>query len=78
MPKVLSAGAKVQEYHREAGRWLTNELRYKAGNILDIYQSGDTKGHIDEIGDVHVYVVESVFDREYVDRNKINRLEVIS
>ena len=78
VPKVLSAGAKVQEYHREAGRWLTNELRYKAGNILDIYQSGDTKGHIDEIGDVHVYVVESVFDREYVDRNKINRLEVIS
>ena len=78
VPKVLSAGAKVQEYHREAGRWLTSELRYKAKNILDIYQSGDTKGHIDEIGDVHVFVVESVFDREYVDRNKINRLEVIS
>ena len=78
MQIVLSAGSRVQEYHRKAGRWLTSELKNKAGDILNIYQSGKTKGSIDEIGNVHVYVVETVFDKEYVDRNKINRLEVIS
>lgn len=75
---VLNAGSRVQEYHREAGRWLTSELKYKAGDILSIYQSGQTKGSIEEIGDVHVYAVEAIFEKEFVDRNKINRLEVIS
>lgn len=74
---VVNAGAKVQEYHREAGRWLTKELKYKAKDILDIYRSGNSEGHIDEIGDVRVYEIESVFEREFVDRNKMNKLEVI-
>lgn len=74
---VLSAGAKVQEYHRKAGRWLTRELKYKANKILEIYQSGSIRGYIDEIGDVCVYTVESIFTKEYIDRNKINKLEDI-
>ena len=75
---VLNAGSRLQEFHREAGRWLTSELKYKAGDILNIYKSGQTTGNIEEIGDVHVYVVEEIFEKEYIDRNKINRLEVIT
>ena len=78
VPSVLSAGAKVQEYHRKAGRWLTSELKNKAKNILDIFKSGATNGYIDGIGEVHVYTVSAVFNKEFVDRNRINKREVIS
>lgn len=75
--EVLDAGLKVQEFHRKAGRWLTNELKNKSREILDIYNSDSSMGHIDGIGDICIYEVEEVFEKEFVDRSKMNRLEVI-
>lgn len=74
---VYTAGAQVQEFHREAGRWLSSELKNKAQEIRTIYQRGDKSGTIDGIGEVQIYVVEETLEKEYVNRGKINRVEVI-
>ena len=75
--EVYTAGAQVQEFHREAGRWLSSELKNKAQEIKAIYQQGDKSGTIDGIGEVQIYVVEETLEKEYVNRGKINRVEVI-
>jgi hypothetical protein len=74
---VYTAGAQVQEFHRKAGRWLSSELKNKAQEIRTIYQRGDKSGTIDGIGEVQIYVVEETLEKEYVNRGKINRVEVI-
>ena len=75
--EVYTAGAQVQEFHREAGRWLSSELKNKAQEIKAIYQQGDKSGTIDGIGEVQIFVVEEVLEKEYVNRGKVNRVEVI-
>ncbi len=75
--EVYGAGKAVQEYHRKAGRWLSQELRQKANEIKAIYQSGNTEGFLDGIGEISIFVVEEVLDKEYVSRNKINRFEEV-
>lgn len=75
--EVYAAGAQVQEFHREAGRWLSSELKNKAQEIKAIYQQGDKSGTIDGIGEVQIYVVEETLEKEYVNRGKVNSVEVI-
>lgn len=75
--EVYEAGMQVQEFHREAGRWLSRELKNKAQEIKAIYDSGKYSGFIDGIGEIQVYVIEEILDKEYVNRGKVNRVEVI-
>lgn len=73
---VYNAGGAVQEYHRKAGRWLTNELRTRATDIASLYSSGEAVGNLEGIGAIHLFTVEEVLSKEFVPRGKVNTLEV--
>lgn len=73
--KIFEEGKKVQSYHQQAGRWLTSELKNKAVEIKAIANKVPSRGVIEEIGDIAIYTVEDVLDKERVCRNRINRIE---
>ena len=73
--KIYEAGKKVQGYHQSAGRWLTSELKTKAQEIKTISNSNVPYGEVDGIGQIHIYTVEDVLNKEIIGRNKINRIE---
>lgn len=72
---IYEAGKRVQHYHQQAGRWLTDELKNKATEIKEIAKRSVPQGTIDGIGEVYIYTVEEVFDKEYVPKAKINKIE---
>ena len=74
--RVYRAGGEVQEYHRKAGRLLSKALKDRSNDIRAIYNSGTMTGSVDGIGDIHLYRVEEVLNKEYVLRSKINTMEV--
>lgn len=75
--RVFDAGRKVQAYHQKAGRSLTSELKSKAAEIKALYNTETAKGIIDGIGEVCIYTVEAVLDKETIGRGKLNRIEDI-
>jgi len=75
MTVIYDAGGRVQEYHRKAGRWLSNELKNRSKEIEAIYTSGNTLGRVTGIGDVRLYTVEEILPKEFVSRNRINTME---
>lgn len=72
---IFDAGRKVQAYHQKAGRWLTSELKNKAAEIKAIADKVPSRGTVDGIGEIAVYTVEDVLDKEKVGRNRVNRIE---
>jgi hypothetical protein len=74
---VFEAGKEIQGYHVRAGRWLSSELRSKANEIREIIHNAGfiAKGQIEGIGEIYIYTVEDVFEKQYVSKNKINKLE---
>lgn len=72
---IFEAGKKVQAYHKKAGRWLTAELKNKATEIKAIADKTPSRGIVDGIGEVAIYIVEEVLDKEQVGRNLVNRIE---
>ena len=76
--QVYAYGGIVQDYHRRAGSELSKELKNRADDILDIVSSGNMKGNVEGIGDIHIYKVEEVMGKEFVPRNRINTLEVFA
>jgi hypothetical protein len=74
---VFAAGGKVQGYHQQAGRWLTNALRSKAKEIKAIASQSGQKGIIEEIGEIRIFTVEEVLEKTFIQRGKINRTEAM-
>lgn len=72
---IHEAGRKVQGYHQSAGRWLTSELKNKAQEIKTIANSSISYGEVEGIGEIHIYTVEDVLNKEIIARGKINRIE---
>ncbi len=72
---IFDAGRKVQAYHQKAGRWLTSELKNKAEDIKILFKSDAPYGTIEGIGEVYIYTVEDVLDKELTERGKLNRIE---
>lgn len=72
---IFEAGKKVQAYHQKAGRWLTGELKNKAAEIKAIADKSPSRGIVDEIGEIAIYTVEDILDKEQVGRNLVNRIE---
>lgn len=72
---IFEAGKKIQGYHQNAGRWLTNELKSKASEIKIIANSSIPHGNIEAIGDINIYTVEDILDKEIISRGRINKLE---
>ncbi len=72
---IYEAGRKVQCYHQNAGRWLTCELKNKAQEIKSITNSSISHGVVEGIGEIHIYTVEDVLDKEVIGRSRINRIE---
>ena len=72
---VYMAGKLVQNYHTRAGFQISSELKNKAGAIRRIALNGATGGNIEGIGDVVIYTVEEVLEKEYVERSKLNVVE---
>ena len=72
---IYNTGKTIQAYHQRAGRWLTSELKNKAEDIKRIIDSVTHTGNIDGIGEITIYTVDEVLDKEIVPRNKINRIE---
>ena len=72
---IFSCGKIIQSYHQSAGRWLTAELKNKAKEIKTIAGNNPPHGTIEGIGEVRVYTVEDVLDKEVVAKNRINRIE---
>lgn len=76
---VFAAGKEIQGYHVRAGRWLNSELKSKTNEIREIIHNAGSiaKGKIDGIGEVVIYTVEDVFEKQYVSKNKLNRTEAL-
>lgn len=72
---IFNTGKLIQAYHQRAGRWLTSELKNKAEDIKKIMDSDTHMGNIAGIGEVTIYTVDEVLDKEIVPRNKLNRIE---
>ncbi len=72
---IFDAGRKVQAYHQKAGRWLTSELKNKAEDIKTLFKRDAPYGTIEGIGEVYIYTVEDVLDKELIERGKLNRIE---
>lgn len=72
---IFNTGKTIQAYHQRAGRWLTSELKNKAEDIKRIIDSVTHTGNIEGIGEITIYTVDEVLDKEIVPRNKINRIE---
>ena len=72
---IFEAGKRVQAYHQKAGRWLTCELKNKAAEIKAIADKTPSRGIVDEIGEIAIYTVEDILDKEQVGRNLVNRIE---
>ncbi len=72
---IFDAGIKVQAYHQKAGRWLTSELKNKAEDIKTLFKRDAPYGTIEGIGEVYIYTVEDVLDKELIERGKLNRIE---
>lgn len=72
---IFDAGKKVQAYHQKAGRWLTSELKNKAAEIKAIVDKTPSHGTVEGIGEIAIYTVEEVLDKEHVGRNLVNRIE---
>lgn len=72
---IYETGKIVQGYHQRAGRWLTGELRNKADEIKQIMTKEVPIGIIDGIGEITIYTVDEVLDKEFVPRAKLNRIE---
>lgn len=75
--EVYAAGKTVQEYHRKAGRLISRELKSRAGEIADIYKSANRSGNVEGIGNVQIFRVEDILEREYVNRVRVNRVEEV-
>lgn len=76
---VYAAGREIQGYHVRAGRWLNSELKSKTNEIREIIRNAGSiaKGQIDGIGEIIIYTVEEVFEKQYISKNKLNRTEVL-
>lgn len=72
---IYNAGKKVQSYHQSAGHWLNRELKSRASEIIDIARREGAQGSIEEIGEIKIYTVEDVLNKEITSRGRINRLE---
>lgn len=72
---IFEAGRKVQGYHQSAGRWLTSELKNRAQEIKFIANSSVSQGEVEGIGEIHIYTVEDVLNKEIIGRARINRIE---
>lgn len=72
---IYEAGRNVQGYHQSAGRWLTSELKNKAQEIKTIANSSISYGEVEGIGEIHIYTVEDVLNKEIIGRGRINRIE---
>lgn len=72
---IFDAGKKVQAYHQKAGKLLTSELKNKAEDIKTLFNSDVPYGTIEGIGEVYIYTVEDVLDKELIERGKLNRIE---
>lgn len=72
---IFEAGRKVQGYHQSAGRWLTSELKNRAQEIKSIANSSVSHGEVEGIGEIHIYTVEDVLNKEIIGRARINRIE---
>lgn len=72
---IFEAGRKVQCYHQSAGRWLTSELKNRAQEIKFIANSSVSHGEVEGIGEIHIYTVEDVLNKEIIGRARINRIE---
>ena len=72
---IFEAGRNVQGYHQSAGRWLTSELKNKAQEIKSIANSSVFHGEVEGIGEIHIYTVEDVLNKEIISRARINRIE---
>lgn len=72
---IFEAGRKVQGYHQSAGRWLTSELKNRAQEIKSIANSSVSHGEVEGIGELHIYTVEDVLNKEIIGRARINRIE---
>lgn len=73
--EIFESGKKIQAYHQNAGRLLTSELKSKAAEIKSIANSSIPHGSIENIGEIHVYTVEDILDKEIISRGRINKLE---
>ena len=73
--EIFDAGRKVQAYHQSAGSWLTGELKNKAKEIKNIANGKAQIGEIEGIGEVQIYTVEDILNKELIGKNKINRIE---
>lgn len=74
---VYSAGRRVQNYHTRAGFQISSELKNKARDIRKIAFNGSTGGNIEGIGDVVIYTVEEVLEKEYIERSRLNVVEYL-
>ena len=72
---IFDAGRKVQGYHQSAGRWLTSELKNRAQEIKSIANNSISHGEVEGIGEIHIYTVEDVLNKEIIGRARINRIE---
>jgi len=74
--EVYIAGQRVQSYHQKAGIWLSRELKNKADAIKSIISDGK-ENIIEGIGDVSIYTIEEVLEKNYILRGKINKVEAL-
>lgn len=74
---IIEAGREVRSYHQRAGGWLSRELKNKAKEIQAIIKSGNMRGTIESIGEVFIYTVEEILDKDFVSRGKLNKVEVL-
>lgn len=74
---IYLAGKRIQVLHQQAGRMLTEELKQKSKEIMNICQTSSLSGKIEGIGDVCIYTVEEILGSETVNRAKLNKIEDI-
>ncbi len=72
---IYDAGRIIQGYHQKAGRWLSGELKNRAQEIKKIANNGYSCGELIGIGEIQIYTVEDVLDKEIIASKKINRIE---
>ena len=72
---IYGMGKEVQSFHQVAGKKLTTELKEKANEIRSIFYNPFHSGKIDGIGDIIIYTVEDVLEKEEISYSRCNRIE---
>jgi hypothetical protein len=76
---IFAAGREVRTYHQKVGLWLNSALKNKTNEIIDITKTygAASRGKIEGIGEICIYTVEDILDKDFVSRKKLNKVEAL-